>query len=607
MTPSEENIARSQVPVTKQPEEKLSDKHTLLDALRYIWKLVDGRLLLIGCLFTIGGVAMSVLVPIRSAALLRAAREGGLTLRAVLGVLGVANLQALLRMAGSACLLSVGDKLKQRLRGQAFSSVLAQELSWVHERRPAALIAAITADTQEVGRAVSHVLGTSLASIASVVGSFVSLFSISPPLTALTLCLAPPVALLGAFSASKERKMRTKSRQAGDKAVAGASEVVEKLATVQAYAQEDTESSKYGELLAVEGHLEWHVLFFHKVWTTTLHMLTASGSALALALAGSLAASGRFDPDLLLPFSQLAMGIGRDIGAIIFLSGDAAKLGDAVRRLRDVSERAPLIDGEAGAVIERDSPFLRGEMSLENVTFAYPSRSEQNVLDRCNLTLKAGKLTALVGPSGCGKSTLQSLLARFFEPDEGTITLDNVDLRSLKPRWLRGEVVGVVTQEPVLLPGTIRDNIAYARPDATMEEVRAAAIAANANGFIEELPEGYDTQLGGGGSGGLSVGQRQRLAIARALLKDPKVLLLDEPTSALDPAAEKAVQAALDNLSEGRTTLVVAHRLATVRRADSIAVLKGGKIVEQGSHEELVELGGVYAGMVQSQAAAMAL
>ena len=221
-----------------------------------------------------------------------------------------------------------------------------------------------------------------------------------------------------------------------------------------------------------------------------------------------------------------------------------------MRRLRDVSERAPLIDGEAGAVIERDSPFLRGEMSLENVV-CLPIAFEQNVLDRCNLTLKAGKLTALVGPSGCGKSTLQSLLARFFEPDEGTITLDNVDLRSLKPRWLRGEVVGVVTQEPVLLPGTIRDNIAYARPDATMEEVRAAAIAANANGFIEELPEGYDTQLGGGGSGGLSVGQRQRLAIARALLKDPKVLLLDEPTSALDPAAEKAVQAALDNLSEG--------------------------------------------------------
>ena len=211
--------------------------------------------------------------------------------------------------------------------------------------------------------------------------------------------------MLGAFSASKAQdahQVSSGGRQGGARVG-----VVEKLATVQAYAQEDTESSKYGELLAVEGHLEWHVLFFHKVWTTTLHMLTASGSALALALAGSLAASGRFDPDLLLPFSQLAMGIGRDIGAIIFLSGDAAKLGDAVRRLRDVSERAPLIDGEAGAVIERDSPFLRGEMSLENVTFAYPSRSEQNVLDRCSL-LQGGQAHRARRPSGCGKSTLNT-------------------------------------------------------------------------------------------------------------------------------------------------------------------------------------------------------
>lgn len=347
-------------------------------------------------------------------------------------------------------------------------------------------------------------------------------------------------------------------------------------------------------------------LMFHKLWTTCLQLMTTSGTALALALAGSLAAAGQFDANMLLPFSQLALGIGQGIGTIIFLSGDVAKLSDAVRRLRDVSERTPLIIGDAGSTIHLDSPFLAGRMTLDDVSFAYPSRPEQKVLDHCTLTLAPGKMTALVGPSGGGKSTLQLLLARFYDPHDGTVELDGADLKTLKPRWLRGSVVGVVTQEPVLLPGSIFDNIAYARPGATEEEVVAAAKAANAHEFIVTLSEGYQTPLGGGGSGGLSVGQRQRLAIARALLKDPKVLLLDEPTSALDPAAEKAVQQALDRLSTGRTTLVVAHRLSTVRRADSIAVLYGGRIVEQGTHDELVKRDGVYAGMVRSQAAAMA-
>ena len=618
--------------------ETAKNKDGIWAAVRYIWGLVDGGLLLLGCLFTIGGVAMGVLVPIRSAALLKAATNGALTTRAVLSVLAVANFQALLKMAGSACLLSVGDRLKQRLRGRTFAAVLAQELAWVHERRPAALIASITSDTEEVARAVSHVLGTSLAAIVSVLGSLVSLFTISPPLTALTLCLAPPVAVLGALGAARERRMRKVARAAGDNAVASASEVVEKLSTVQAYAQEQLEEKRYQALLAKEGGLNWHVLMFHKFWTTCLQLLTTSGTALALALAGSLAAAGKFDANMLLPFSQLAVGIGQGIGTIIFLTGDMAKLGDATRRLREVSERTPLIIGDAGEEGDINSPFLNGRMDLKGITFAYPSRPEQRVLNNCTLSLAPGKMTALVGPSGGGKSTLQLLLARFYDPAEGAVELDGADLKTLKPRWLRGSVVGVVTQEPVLLPGTIFDNIgtlplqlcadlpgggcahsccpafeslcvcvtAYARPGATEEDVIAAATAANAHEFIVGLTDGYQTQLGGGGSGGLSVGQRQRLAIARALLKDPKVLLLDEPTSALDPAAEKAVQQALDRLSEGRTTLVVAHRLSTVRRADSIAVLYGGRIVEQGTHDELVKRDGVYAGMVRSQAAAMA-
>lgn len=209
---------------------------------------------------------MQVLVPIRSAALLKAATDGCLTTKKVLAVLAVANAQALLKMAGSACLLSVGDRLKQRLRGHSFAAVLAQELAWVHERRPAALIASITSDTAEIARAVSHVLGTSLAAIAGVIGSLVSLFGISPPLTALTLCLAPPVAILGALGAARERRMRKRANEAGNAAVASASEVVEKLGTVQAYAQEDLEEARYQALLTKEGNLNWHVvLVMHRL------------------------------------------------------------------------------------------------------------------------------------------------------------------------------------------------------------------------------------------------------------------------------------------------------------------------------------------------------
>lgn len=577
---------------------------TFWQACKYIWSLVDGRLLLFGCALTVGGVLLGLWVPIQSAALLKAAQQGGLTLRGVLIVLGLANLQALFKVGGAACLASAGNQIKRRLRSTLFASILAQELGWVHEQRATALIASIGTDTDTVGHAVTNSISVGLGSLAKVVGSLISLTLISPQLTCVVLLIAPPTAFFAATCARREAGMRRGVLKAGDDAVAGASEVVEKLQTVQAYAQEDREHAAYDRLLERHGRLERTLFIFHRMWTTVMQLVLSTGTALSLALAGWLAHQGRFDPAFLLPFSQLAMGIGQGVGALTFLSGDAAKVREAVRRLRDVSERCPTILGEEGATLARDSPFLVGEMGVHDVSFAYPSRPHQKVLDGCTLTLEPGKTTALVGPSGGGKSTVQLLLARFYDPQAGRVELDKVDVRSLKPRWLRGDVVGVVTQEPVLLPGSIRDNIAYARPDASFEEVVAAAKAGNAHDYICKLADGYDTQLGGGGGGGLSVGQKQRLAIARALLKDPKVLLLDEPTSALDPASEAAVQQALDRLSKGRTTLVVAHRLSTVRDADCICVLVGGKVVERGTHNELLRLGGVYSRMVESQSLA---
>ena len=231
-------------------------------------------------------------------------------------------------------------------------------------------------------------------------------------------------------------------------------------------------------------------------------------------------------------------------------------------------------------------------MQFNNVTFHYPSRPDEAALDHLNLMIKEGKSLALVGPSGAGKSTVFELLQRFYDPDEGTVTLGDTDIRDLLPIDLRSQLA-VVAQQPTLFSADVMHNIRYGKPDATKEEVIAAAKAANAHDFIEKLPEGYESFLGEQGVR-LSGGQRQRVAIARAILKDPKILLLDEATSALDAESEHRVQQALENLMRGRTTVIIAHRLATIRNADSIAVLEDGKLVAQGSHDELLESSVLY-------------
>jgi ATP-binding cassette subfamily B protein len=241
---------------------------------------------------------------------------------------------------------------------------------------------------------------------------------------------------------------------------------------------------------------------------------------------------------------------------------------------------------------------VKGEVSFEGVSFQY-EHGGRPLLDNVTLKVRPGETVAIVGPSGSGKTTLMALLMRFYDPRSGRITLDARDLRTIKQSSLRRNI-GVVLQDPLLFNDTIRANIAYGRPDASEEEIESAARAAYAQAFIERLPDGYDTIVGERGSL-LSVGERQRITIARALLKDPPILVLDEATSALDAESEEAVQTAIDGLLRGRTTFVIAHRLATVVNADRIIVLKQGRIVESGSHAALVRQGGYYASLVRRQ------
>ena len=279
---------------------------------------------------------------------------------------------------------------------------------------------------------------------------------------------------------------------------------------------------------------------------------------------------------------------------------DIEKAQDALNRVFKIVNQVPSINASSDEGKQPEG--VAGTIELKGVNFAYPSRPDVEVLKAFDLEIPAGKSLALVGESGSGKSTIVGLIERFYDPLAGSIRLDGVDIRELQVRWLRKQI-GLVSQEPVLFATSIRENILYGKPDASEEEIVAAAKAANAHGFISKLPAGYATLCGERGTQ-MSGGQKQRIAIARAIVKDPKVLLLDEATSALDAESERVVQEALDRLMEGRTTIVVAHRLSTVRNADTIAVVEKGRVAERGSYSDLMASRGAFAALVRLQSRA---
>jgi ATP-binding cassette subfamily B protein len=405
-----------------------------------------------------------------------------------------------------------------------------------------------------------------------------------------------PVVAIGAVVFG--RTVRSLSKRTQD-ALAAASSVAEEtvgnIRTVRSFAREEQEVRRYGARVdeafalgrkqaATYGAFQGFGAF-------------AAGTAVSVVLwyGGTLVIHGAMSAGELTSYMIYTLYLAFDLGGLSSVYADFMRALGASERVFELVDRVPGVVNVTGHRLDR----VEGRMRLEGLTFAYPTRPETNVLQSVDLELEPGRVLALVGPSGGGKSTVAGLIARLYDPQSGRVTLDGTDIRDLDTLWLR-EQIGAVAQEPVLFAATIEENILYGRPGATHAEVEAAARAANAHAFIEAFPDGYRTLVGERGVR-LSGGQKQRIAIARALLKNPRILVLDEATSALDSESEHLVQEALDRLMHGRTVLVIAHRLSTVKDADRVVVIEHGSVAESGSHEELVARDGVYRRLVERQ------
>ena len=576
-------------------------KSRRLGSLRALWPFMAPYRLLMAAALTalVATAAVSLTLPLAVRRVVDNfnVEDGALLDRYFAAALGIAALLALGTALRYALVTRLGERVVADIRKALFDRVIGLSPAFYETVMTGEVLSRITTDTTLILSVIGSSISIALRNILLFSGGLLLMLLTSPKLTGLVLLIVPaviiPIAVLG-------RRLRKLSRENQDwiaQSSGNASEALTSVQTVQAYTHEAISQTAFADVTEKSFDAARRRIWTRAAMTAIVIFLTFTGIVGVLWIGAWDVRAGGMTPGTLIQFVIYAVLVAGAVAALSEVFGELQRAAGATERLVDLLQAEDTVQDPARPRALTEP--VRGEIGFEAVSFSYPSRPDVPALDGVALAIHPGETVALVGPSGAGKTTIIQLLQRFYDPAAGAVTLDGTDLRTLARHDFRRHIA-LVPQDPVIFAASARDNIRFGRPNASDTEIEAAARAAAAHDFLVDLPNGYDTWLGERGVM-LSGGQKQRVAIARAILRDAPVLLLDEATSALDAESERAVQKAVDVLAQGRTTIIVAHRLATVKKADRIVVMDRGRVVATGGHDTLVAEGGLYARLARLQ------